>query len=442
MSALVLAALLAAAPTPIDLAQARSRSRENTQALTALLQASTAEQDVRISRSALLPQLNLSAGGSVEINGPQRYYTLVPVPGGTSTRQTLDVAASINPAFSVGLGLTQLIYDRSVWARLQQSGALLESQRGQALEQRDASELEGVLRFFSLFRTQATIQVLEANVRRSEQQLERARALFQAGKLAKSEELAARVNLGNDRITVTGQQAQLATDQIFLATWLALPGAEPVAAVDPGVLQAPPVPPVPLEQALEEARTHRPLLMALRQQLRASQLQEVIAHAGYLPRVSFQAQYGRAGPNADVVFAQPRLQNSLSMGIGLSWNLFAGLSTDAQERRAGYQREVSELSLRQSERDLEGAVRQAHSGVLAQIAITELAETNRQAAAEALANAEGRFSAGLISTLEVRDAQLKLTQAELTLLQNRIEVERARFALMRAMGTLSPGEAK
>jgi outer membrane protein len=77
-----------------------------------------------------------------------------------------------------------------------------------------------------------------------------------------------------------------------------------------------------------------------------------------------------------------------------------------------------------------------------QITSAELASANRQAAADALTLAEERFNAGVSSTLEVRDAQLKLTQAELTLLENRINVEIARFGLMRAMGTLAPGEAK
>jgi outer membrane protein TolC len=93
-----------------------------------------------------------------------------------------------------------------------------------------------------LFRTQATLQVLEATVKRSEEQLERARALFQAGRFGKNEEITALVNLGNDRITFTQTLAQLVTDQTQLAIWLARPGTEALQAVDPGVLQQEPAP--------------------------------------------------------------------------------------------------------------------------------------------------------------------------------------------------------
>jgi len=440
MSALMLAAVVAA--TPIRLEDARSRSRENTQAMTAILNAQAAEQDVRVARSSLLPQVGFRGGANWSRSGPQRVFSVVPTETGGFEQTTVDVPGTTNNNYNLTLTLSQLLYDRSVWARLGQTQAELEAQRGNAREQQDASELEGIQRFFSLFRTQATIQVLLKNVERSEQQLERARALFQAGRVGKSEELSALVNLGNDRIAVVERRGQLAVDQAQLSTWLALPGATPLEAVDPGVLTqaAPPVP--DLEEALKEAKARRPLLEALRQRIRAAELQRSIAQAGYLPRVSAQGAYQRSGPTADAVFTEPRLQNSVIGSLNLQWDIFNGFSTQAQSRRAEFLTQVAELNLSQSERELEGAVRQAHEALRSQIAAAELAEANRKAAADSLTLATERYNAGVSSTLEVRDAQLKLTQAELSLLENKIDVEVARFALMRAMGTLAPGEAK
>jgi outer membrane protein TolC len=58
-----------------------------------------------------------------------------------------------------------------------------------------------------------------------------------------------------------------------------------------------------------------------------------------------------------------------------------------------------------------------------------------QAATYGSTLAQDRFKAGAGSTLEVRDAQLKLAQAELTLIQNRVNVEVARANLERAIGS-------
>ncbi|HXN41868.1 MAG TPA: TolC family protein, partial [Myxococcaceae bacterium] len=65
---------------------------------------------------------------------------------------------------------------------------------------------------------------------------------------------------------------------------------------------------------------------------------------------------------------------------------------------------------------------------------SKIAGDNRKAAADGLVLAQERFNAGLANTLEVRDAQLKLTQADLSLLQSRIDLEVAREALARTMG--------
>ncbi|WPB81637.1 TolC family protein [Archangium violaceum] len=442
MNVLMLTVALATHATPIRLEDARARSRENVQALTAVLEASSAEQDVRVARSSLLPQIRFSGSGNLTYIGPQRSYNIVPVEGGGFQQLAVDTPEVAFPNLSLGVSISQLLYDRAVWARLEQSGAQLEAQRGEALEQQDTSELEGITRFYSLFRSQATIQVLDANVRRSEQQLDRARALFQAGRVGKAEELSAQVNLGNDRIAVVSRQSQLATDQARLTTWLAMPGAEVVEAVDPGVLTQTPAPAPTLEHALKEARTRRPLLVALRQRLRAAELQRSIATAGYLPRFSLDAAYQRQGQDPEIFFGQPSRQNVVRGGVSISWDVFNGFTTQAQTRRAEYQTRAAELNMQQSEREMEGTVRQSHVALEAQIVSAELAEANRKAAADALVLAEERFNAGVSSTLEVRDAQLKLTQAELTLLENRINVEIARFTLMRAMGTLAPGEAK
>jgi outer membrane protein TolC len=429
------------AATPVKLEEARARSRENTQALIALLEARQAEQDVRRARSALLPQLGLSAGADVSIAGPQRVevqnpetgeYVQLPEPAPGFTR----------PSFDLGLSLNQLLFDRAAWARLAQSGAQREAEQGEAREQTATSELEGIQRFFALYRSQASIQVLEANVRRSEEQLERARALFQAGRVGKGEELSAQVNLGNDRIFLVERRAQLVADQGQLAVWLALPGAEPLEAVEPGSLDTLPPAPLPLAQALSEAKSRRPLLVALRERVRAAELEQRVASSGYWPTLSLSAGYGRRAVSPDIVYLQPGLQNAVSAGLTLTWDLFSGFATDAATQRAALSQRILSLNLEQTERELEASVRQAHESLQAQMTATELAADNRKAAASALVLAQERFNAGVGSTLEVRDAQLKLTQAELTLLENRIDVELARFALTRAMGMLGPGESQ
>jgi outer membrane protein TolC len=460
MNALVVAALLAAAQeaapatpatpvvpdtgSPITLEQVRTLGRGNVSALQALLDLEVAEADVRVSRSALLPQLSLSASAGENWFGRRRSIITAPDPNNPGRFVVVEVEtpSANTEAYDLGLSLSQILYDRARFKQLEQSGVLRDAEKSQAVEEADTSELEAIRRFFVLFRTQASLKVLEATVKRSEEQLERARALFQAGRVGKNEEISALVNLGNDRITLTESLAQLVTDQTNLAIWLARPGTEPLLAVDPGVLTQEPAPAPAMETAIAEARERRPLLQALQLQVRSAELQRAIARADYIPRLTAQGGYSRQGPDAETVFTEPRLQNNFSASINLSWNLFNGFLTAAQTRRAEAGIRRAQLVLEQSAREIEAEVRRAHRSLEAQLEAARLAADNREAAMRGLRLAEERFRAGAGSTLEVRDAQLSLTRAELSLLENRIDVEIARFTLMRAMGALSPGETK
>jgi outer membrane protein len=439
MSAVLVAVLLAA--SPVSLEDARARSRENVRALAALLEAASAEQSVRSARAPLLPQVSFNTGANAAYLGEQRIFTTIPAPDGSGfVQQAITTPAAARVIFDFNLSVSQVLYDRARWAQLAQAGALAEAQQGQALEEADTSELEGIRRFFTLLRTQAALRVLEANARMSEQQLERARALFHAGRVGKSEEINAQVNLGNDRLNLAMRQGQLASDQVQLAVWMGLAGTDELEALDPGVLGQAPVDPPTLPEAMEKARANRPLLTVLRERLHAAEAAEQVAQSGFIPRLQLNGFYSRSGPSAEAVFTNPRLQNTVGGAVSLQWNIFDGLSTPAESERAAQQRRIADLNLQQTVRELEGEVRRTHQLLVAQLAATSLAANNRQSAAEGLRLAEERFTAGLGSTLEVRDAQLKLTQAELTLLENRVEVEVARFALMRAMGTLRPGD--
>jgi outer membrane protein len=432
------------ATTPISLDQARQLGRNNTNAIQALLDVEVAEQDVRVSRAAVLPQLSLGAGAGKLWEGRARKTVTTTDPNDPNQSITREFESpSFNIAsYSLGLTLTQVLYDRARFKTLEQSGVLRDVEKSQALEEADTSELEAIRRFFVLFRTQATLQVLEATVKRSEEQLERARALFQAGRVGKNEEIQALVNLGNDRITFTETLAQLVTDQTQLAVWLARPGTEPLQAVDPGVLQTEPAPAPAMNTALAQARERRPLLAALQGQVRSAELQRAIARADYIPTLSARGEYSRAGPSSEAVFTEPRLQNSFTAGVQLTWDLFNGFATDAQSKRAEANIRRAQVVLEQSVREIEGQVRSAHRSLEAQLEAARLAAANREAAVQGLRLSEERFRAGAGSTLEVRDAQLSLTRAELGLLENRIDVEIARFTLLRAMGALSPGESK
>ncbi|MBL9038858.1 MAG: TolC family protein, partial [Archangium sp.] len=176
MNALV---LLLVAATPLSLDEVRAASRANLQAIQSELSLQSAQAGRVSARSSILPRVDVSAGVSDFIAGPQRTFSTVPSLDENGqpafVQRAVDVPGFSRGSFTFGVSVSQLLYDGGRWWRaIAQAASQEEAARGQLDEQRLASELEAVRRFYELVRAQLTRQVLQATLQRSRTQLERA----------------------------------------------------------------------------------------------------------------------------------------------------------------------------------------------------------------------------------------------------------------------------
>jgi outer membrane protein TolC len=433
-----LLACLAVSVGPITLEQVREESRKATPAQLSALDVARAERQVDAARSVVYPQVSLRAGAGAFASGPQRLFTTVPSrdeSGGVGFQQAVvEVPSNTRASFELSVQASQLVYDGGRWGgQVAQAAAQAEAARGQLDEQRLATELEGVRRFFDLYRSQRTMDVLLALEKRSADQVELAALLFEAARLPKSEVFSARVNAGNDRVQVLRHRSRIAAAQSDLAAYLSREQRSDLVAVEP---LPPAEAPLPfLVEALATAKGRRPFLRALQRQVRAAELMIEVARAGARPRVAAQLTLGRQSPNAIPFFTDPIRQNYLSAGVSLQWDLFNGYLTDSQVQQAEVARTTATTHLEQAERDLSADLNKALALAESQRAVREVALANLALATEGAKLAEDRFRAGSGHTLEVRDAQLKVAQAELSVLESGVEVALSREALSRVMGS-------
>ena len=110
------------------------------------------------------------------------------------------------------------------------------------------------------------------------------------------------------------------------------------------------------------------------------------------------------------------------------------LSRQAEELKRGF-----EATYKQSLIDVSGQVRTALDLITNQMKALDVLTENQSVATKNLEYFQERFNAGASNTLDVRDAQVKLLSAKLSLLQTEANVENAKANLARAMGTLSNG---
>ncbi|MBL8911194.1 MAG: TolC family protein, partial [Archangium sp.] len=334
--------------------------------------------------------------------------------------------------YTLGLSVQQLIYDGGRWwNQIAQSGAQQEAAQGQLVEQQLSSELEATRRFYELVKAQLALKVFEESVSRTRQQVDRATALYEAGRGQRSAVYDAKTSLANDEINVVRQKQRIGQARLALLQWLGRSDADVVAVVPetdaPGAS-------IETAQAIELARKQRPLFKSLDANVRAGELGVSVSRADYFPRISATAQYQRQSPDLGLFF-DPTRQHLLTVGAQLNWDVFSGFQHIAQEERANADLAQAKAEQRQAIIDLETEIARTNDAWKTEVEVLAISERNFTLSSEQVKLEEERFAAGAGSTLEVRNAQIKYTQAQLSVLQGRADVATARAALERSIGS-------
>jgi outer membrane protein len=421
--------------TPITVHEVREASKKSLDALNAQFNLERASLQKITSRSAILPTVSLSLGVNDTLAGPQRRFSTVPVQGPngdvTFEQRAVETPSFSQGQFNFGLGLAQLLYDGGRWwNQIAQSGHQEEAARGQLEEQQLTSALEAERRFYVLLQSQLALKVLEETRRRSVEQIDRAKSLFEAARGTRGAVLDAQTSAQSDAISIARQKRLIKEAQLSLLQWIARPEAD-IEAVAPSV-QDPPV--KSSEEWIALARVHRPLFRSLDEQRQAAETQISISRANFFPRVTVRADYSRNSPSADPFFTDFTKQNALSIGANLSWDLFNGFADETQVNRAKVEVAAFDAQAEQTLVDLKAEIGRSVSAVQAGSEILRLGEANVELAKEQVSFEEERFKAGAGSSIEVRNAQLKLTQAQLQVLQSQAEVAISLASINRAIG--------
>jgi outer membrane protein len=449
------AAQLSTAPLTLDDALAEA-ARANADIGLARASAELSGVDTYASYAGVLPRLDLSASFGHQFSGASSTVTAFPVVDPTTGLPSVDPATGLpvfqqrvvpipafdNPAYSLGASLQLPLFDGArSWNAIRRA----ESAERAAARSLDETTLgvafETTRRFYDLVKAQESLRVLEATVERSEQIVRRAEALFEAGRGSRADALTAAGNLGNDRIAVEQQRAAVEQSRANLAAILGREAGAPLEVVPPQSVTGPTLPsaapPPPDAELLDRARRARPLLLAQGEGIRTAQLGESIARGAWSPVVSAQASYDRAGPTLsghDGVYGPLSRQYAATAQLVVTWNVFNGRQTVADEQRAAIATRRARLQAAQAEQQVSNEIAHARANVVALARAASLAADNLTLAQQGVALARERLDAGAATQLEVRDASLKLTQAQLSLVQARLDHVVARADLNRAVG--------
>ncbi len=281
--------------------------------------------------------------------------------------------------------------------------------------------------YYNVLQQKNLVRVAESAVRMSGEQLSLIENQFSEGAVAKSDVLQMQVQLANYQQSLASAEGALAVAKKSLLACVGLPHDTEFETTDSFSYE-----PFPMElsECVDYALENRPDAAAAAFTVKSAEAQKEAAKAGYRPTLSAVASTNIADKDP---FRRER-SDAWEAGVSLTWNIFDNLVTAANVNAAKYTAERAqaeeELLLRNVRLQTERAYIQMKA-----------AEVNIHTAAEAIRQAENRYTIaqvryeeGVDILLAVTDAQEKLTQARTNYYTALYEYNLNKAALAKAMG--------
>lgn len=419
-----------AQPKVLSLEDALQSAREHQPQLRAA-HAQTREASARVgeARAAYLPRVDAQAqyqrSTTNFLLSPMLVHT--PLTKNYQADNQLGLGSTVN-YYLFGVTASQLLYDFGrAPALVEKAEAGVDSSHAEARAVSQTVDLNVRVAYFGALAARELVRVGEETVRNQQGHVDQIRRFVSGGQRTRFDLSSAELNLANAEFALVRARNALVLAKIRLSTALGSDGPTDYDLLEPKAW-APGMEGAPADSLARRAEAGRPELARVDAQLRAQRAAGRAARAGYLPT------FGAVGSVAGAKVEGFDAGYDWYVGVGLNWNLFAGMLTtrQSQEADAGAdaamaQREVTRQAIRAEIQEQLVAISDAQQR-------QSVSERAVATAAERLRLAEDRLQAGAGDALDLDDAQITLANARAQSVQARYDIAIARARLARAVG--------
>ncbi|HWR97927.1 MAG TPA: TolC family protein [Candidatus Methanoperedens sp.] len=365
--------------------------------------------------AATLPQIGVTAGAS--------WSEAVSPASGDAERSTLTTVQGTVSQLVTDFGRTAATLERADGL----AAAAGESARSSRVEVVYAVQVA----YLNVLRADSVLGVRNETVRQREGLHRQAQAFFETGLKARIDVVRAEANLYQARADLAGAAHEARTARLLLLNRMGVDGpADFALAGDPAVAEAAGT----LEDWQREAEEKHPDLQSLRLQVAAARSAQLAAERGDNPSVTASGRFGFSGDEAPT-------DRGWSVGAQLSVPVSNGHLTRRQAEEARARLAAGEFALEDRRRQIRLLVAQADQALRDAAERLTVRAKEREALAENLRLATGRYEAGAGDIIEMIDAQVQLAAAETAVVQARFDRATALAALYRALGRLPLAES-
>ena len=375
----------------------------------------SASAGVTQAQSNYFPMLNVSAGGTRT--------------GG---------AAPINPAFRVpiltynnyitALSLQQNLYDfGKTSGRVSANEELMDASFTDFQATRDSVIANVQLAYINFVQSIRVVKVDSESVAQAEEHLKQSQAFYSVGTRPQYDVTTAEVNLANANVALITGRNQVRVAKLQLENAIGMYSTTHYTVHDS--LETPAFA-VTLDSAKAVANESRPELRSAQARYVSAQSSVSATRAQHLPTVSLNGGWTWSS------FDFP-LQSKWNAGFTLSMPIFEGFAISAQVEQA--EAVVDEVHAGLDEL-MEGVMLQVEQNYLSLKEAQERIDASKKLVTQAKENlklAEGRYNSGVGSPIEITDAQVTLSNAQITSIQALADYNSSLIRLRQAMGVIA-----
>lgn len=384
-----------------------------------------AENNSSIYNSGYLPTLSGSAGANYN-NSNQR----IERQDGTSS----EVNGAETETYNASIGLNYTIFDglgrKYNYHQLKETYNLTELQARETIEN---MYLQLFTSYFQVARLTKNTQNLKETLEVSKKRLKRAKYQYDFGQSTKLEWLNAQVDVNNDSINYVNSIQSVHNAQRNLNVVLGVQRdtnyqvETTVEFIDL----------IAFDALYNKALENNVLLNQLDKNIAINQLNEKISKSNYLPTLGLSTSYGwNKSNNPATSFLAASKSTGFNAGLNLSWNLFDGGITKTRIANAKIAIENQQILKEQQRNILENNLKNAYESYKNALFVLVAQEQNLETNTDNFKRTEERYKLGQVTSIEFRQAQVNLLNAQNALNNAKYDSKLLELTLLQLSGEI------
>ncbi|MFD2186676.1 TolC family protein [Aquimarina celericrescens] len=287
--------------------------------------------------------------------------------------------------------------------------------------------------YFEIARLTENVAILKETLQISEERITRSNYQFEYGQNTKLDVLNAQVDVANDSINLINTKQLLVNTKRDL-NLIVNNDLTKTFEVDTTINF---VNRLQIDGFLEKSFENNVRILRNQSNIKINEYDLKVSKSGYLPTIGLTGTYGwNKNNNNAAAFLATLTSDGLSASVNLSWNLFDGGRTITEIKNAKIALETQEIQQEQLEQEVKRDIANALGNYENRLKVYEIQQQNVVTNQNNFERSKERFNLGQITSIEFRQAQINLIQAQTNKTLAKYDAKLAELQLLQLTGQL------